>query len=121
MFFIPIGLGDQIPTFSLFYVASEYLNHPNSNIIYSDVDTLVNGVRKNPFFKSDWNEELFLGQDYICRLVAFNVNQLREIGGFRNEVEPCQVYDATLQLALNSSESQIRHIPRILYHYSHDD
>ena len=121
IFFMPLGLGDQIPTFSLYFVAREILTHPRSHIIYSDVDVLDEGVRGKPFFKPRWNEELFLGQDYICRLVAYKTQLLKEIGGFRKEMEPCQVYDATLRLALNSSDVQIRHIPRVLYHYAHDD
>lgn len=120
-FFISLGIGDQIPSFSLYFVAREILAHPKSHIIYSDTDVLVCGVRQKPFFKPDWNEELFLGQDYVCRLVAYKTQLLKEIEGFRKEMEPCQFYDATLRLALNSSNAQIRHIPRVLYHYGHDN
>lgn len=120
-FFISLGIGDQIPSFSLYFVAREILAHPQSHIIYSDTDVLVDGVRQKPFFKPDWNEELFLGQDYVCRLVAYKTQLLKEIEGFRNEMEPCQAYDATLRVALNSNHAQIRHIPRVLYHYGHEN
>lgn len=120
-FFIPLSSGDQLPQFSLYFVAKEALAHPNSRVIYSDTDVLIDGVRQKPFFKSGWNEELFLGQDYISRLVAYRTQQLKQIQGFRDEMKPCHIYDATLQLALLSDDTQIRHIPRVLYHFGHDD
>lgn len=116
-----LDCGDQIPSFSLYFVAKEICAYPESNFVYSDTDVLVNGVRKKPFFKPDWNEELFLGQDYVCRLAAYKTQLLKDIGGFCNEATPCHAYDAALRLILRSNDAQIRHIPRILYHYGHDD
>ena len=120
-FFIPIGTGDLIPEFSLYFVAKEILLHPNARIIYSDNDILAMGERCKPYFKSDWNEELFLSQDYLSRMVAFNCKNLAEIGGFRKNFEPVQIYDAALRLVLGSDGRDIHHIPRILYHFKSEE
>ena len=56
------------------------------------------GVRSNPFFKPDWNPELFLGQNFINHLGVYRADLLREIGGFREGFEGSQDYDLALAL-----------------------
>ena len=55
------------------------------------------GVRSNPFFKGDWNPELFLGQNFINHLGVYRTELLREIGGFREGFEGSQDYDLALR------------------------
>ena len=89
-----------------------------AGLIYSDEDKIdENGVRSNPFFKPDWNPELFLGQNFINHLGAYLTELLREIRGFREGFEGSQDYDLALRCVDRLKPEQIRHIPRILYHW----
>jgi glycosyltransferase involved in cell wall biosynthesis len=115
------ALLDQDDAFSenaLALVALEIERHPDAGLIYSDEDKIdENGRRSNPFFKPDWNPELFLGQNYINHLGVYRVSVLREIGGFREGFEGSQDYDLALRSIEKLRPEQVRHIPRILYHW----
>ena len=115
------ALLDQDDTFSpgaLAYLAQEICDHPEAALIYSDEDKIDDrGTRSNPFFKTDWNPELFLGQNYINHLGLYRTSLLREIGGFREGYEGSQDYDLALRCIEKIRPDQVRHIPRILYHW----
>ncbi|MCA1658161.1 MAG: glycosyltransferase, partial [Verrucomicrobiaceae bacterium] len=115
------ALLDQDDVYSenaLALVALEIERHPDAGLIYSDEDKIDEaGARSNPFFKTDWNPELFLGQNYINHLGVYRVNLLRKIGGFREGFEGSQDYDLALRCIELLQPHQVRHIPRILYHW----
>jgi GT2 family glycosyltransferase/glycosyltransferase involved in cell wall biosynthesis len=99
-------------------VALEIERHPDAGLIYSDEDKIdEEGVRSNPFFKPDWNPELFLAQNYINHLGCYRADLLREIDGFREGFEGSQDYDLALRCVERLRPEQVRHIPRILYHW----
>lgn len=99
-------------------VAVEIGRHPDAGLIYSDEDKIDEaGVRSNPFFKPDWNPELFLAQNYINHLGCYRADLLREVGGFREGFEGSQDYDLALRCVERLRPEQVRHIPRILYHW----
>jgi glycosyltransferase involved in cell wall biosynthesis len=115
------ALLDQDDAFAedaLAFVALEIERHPDAGLIYSDEDKIdERGVRSNPFFKPDWNPELFLGQNYINHLGCYRADLLREIKGFREGFEGSQDYDLALRSIDRLRPDQVRHIPRILYHW----
>ena len=109
---------DAFAANALALVALEIDRPPGAALIYSDEDKIdESGVRSNPFFKPDWNPELFLGQNYINHLGCYRADLLREIGGFREGFEGSQDYDLALRCVERLRPEQIRHIPRILYHW----
>ncbi len=109
---------DVVASDALAYVALEIDQHPDAGLIYSDEDKIdVAGARSEPFFKSDWNPELFLGQNYINHLGVYRADLLRAIGGFREGFEGSQDYDLALRCVERLQPAQVRHIPRILYHW----
>ena len=66
---------DLFADHALACVALEIENHPEAGLIYSDEDKIdENGVRSNPFFKPDWNPELFLGQNFINHLGVYRTD-----------------------------------------------
>lgn len=115
------ALLDQDDAFAenaLALVALEIERYPDAGVIYSDEDKIdETDERSNPFFKPDWNPELFLGQNYVNHLGCYRTNLLREIGGFREGFEGSQDYDLVLRCVERLKPEQIRHIPRILYHW----
>lgn len=109
---------DALLPHALAEVALEINANPNVGLIYSDEDKIDStGTRSFPFFKSDWNPELFLAQNYVNHLGVYRTSLLREVGGFREGFEGSQDYDLALRCVERLEPDQIRHIPRVLYHW----
>ena len=109
---------DELAENALAEVALASLSNPGVRLIYSDEDFLdADGVRSNPFFKSDWNPQLFLAQNYLNHLGVYQTSLVHEIGGFREGFEGSQDYDLALRCVARLQPQQICHIPQILYHW----
>jgi glycosyltransferase involved in cell wall biosynthesis len=109
---------DLLSEHALAVVAATIAEHPEAGLIYSDEDKIdQSGARCCPFFKPDWNPELLLGQNYISHLGIYRRALLVEIGGFREGYEGSQDYDLALRCIEKLQPAQIRHIPRVLYHW----
>ncbi len=109
---------DELPVHALYMIAAELERRPDADIIYSDEDKIdENGRRYDPYFKSDWNPDLFHGQNMVSHLGVFRRSLLTEIGGFRIGYEGSQDYDLVLRAVEKTEGARIRHIPMILYHW----
>jgi len=74
-------------------------------------------VRSDPYFKSDWNPDLFLSQNCICHLTVYRSQQIRNAGGFRKGYEGAQDWDLALRVTEKLAVKQIGHVPKVLYHW----
>jgi GT2 family glycosyltransferase len=109
---------DVIAPDALYWVAKEIDAHPDAALLYSDEDKLdFDEVRILPYFKSDWNYDLFLAHNLITHLGVYRADLVRAIGGFREGLEGAQDYDLALRFIERIEPAQIRHIPRVLYHW----
>jgi O-antigen biosynthesis protein len=109
---------DILAADALFWVAGVINAHPDARMIYSDEDKVdENGCRFDPFFKCDWNYTLFLSQNMFSHLGAYQAVLVREVGGFREGFEGSQDYDLALRCMERVAPAQIKHVPRILYHW----
>ncbi len=109
---------DLLAEHALAFAAATIVGHPDAGLIYSDEDKIDNaGARTEPYFKSDWNPELFLVQNFINHLGLYRRDLLREIGGFRDLFGGSQDYDLALRAIERLRPEQIVHIPRVLYHW----
>jgi O-antigen biosynthesis protein len=109
---------DVLPPHALAAVVHELNRHPDADIIYSDEDRLdERGRRYDPYFKPDWNPELFYSQNLISHLGVYRTAKVRQVGGFRAGFEGSQDYEMALRVVEQSEPSRIRHIPLILYHW----
>lgn len=109
---------DLIPIHALYHVAKEILQFPDADFIYSDEDKIrKEGWLTDPHFKPDWNLELFLTQNYINHLSVYRATLVRDVGGFRPGFEGSQDHDLALRVVARIDERNIRHIPKILYHW----
>ena len=115
-FFALLDHDDELPAEALFEVAKLLQEHPESDLIYSDVDKLDgDGNRSGPNFKPGWSPDLLLSSNYISHLGVFRKSIVDEIGGFRSEFDGCQDYDLTLRFTERTD--RIFHIPKVLYHW----
>ena len=108
---------DILCALALYYIALEINSYPESGLLYSDEDSInEHGERKDPFFKPDFNYELFLCQNMIGHLCAYKTSIVKAIGGFQKIYEGSEDYDLAFRVIEELKPEQIRHIPRIIYH-----
>lgn len=109
---------DVLSEQALFWVADAINNQPDAGLIYSDEDKISeSGVRSSPYFKCDWNPDLFLSHNMITHLGVYRAELVKRLGGFREGYEGAQDYDLAARCVEHLSDKQIVHIPRILYHW----
>ncbi len=117
-FIILLDQDDQLNDYTLYVVAETISNNPHAALLYSDEDKIdEEDNRFDPYFKTDWNPDLFMGQNMISHLGVYKRSIVREIGGFRKGFEGSQDYDLALRFIAKINPSQIVHIPHILYHW----
>jgi len=116
-----IGLLDHDDTLAphaLYELASLLNQKPNLSLIYTDEDKIdPDGYRVSPFFKPEWSPDLILSCGYINHLTVYRKYYLDMIGGFRYECEYSQDYDLLLRFLEFVDNSEIGHIPKVLYHW----
>lgn len=99
-------------------VALELARHPEAEIIYSDEDKISPGDQRfDPYFKPDFSRELFRSQNYLNHLTVHRAANIRAVGGWRAGFEGSQDYDLNLRICEKIGFRNIRHIPKILYHW----
>lgn len=109
---------DLLAEDALLCVAQAVAQQPHARLIYSDEDKLdEDGQRLDPYFKPDWNVDLFYSQNFFSHLGVYHAALLREVGGFRPGFEGSQDYDLALRCIERVRPEQIHHIPRVLYHW----
>lgn len=101
-------------------LAARRLVSEQADLVYTDHDVLdLQGRRCNPFFKPDWNPDLFLSQMYVGHFVLVDRLLVSRLGGFRSEYDGAQDYDLVLRCAAEGI--RIAHEPSILYHWRQHD
>ena len=106
---------DELTKDALWELALE-INQSNADFIYSDEDKMdENGKFSSPHFKPDYSPELLMSQNYICHLSCIKKTLLEEAGGFRIGYEGSQDHDLFLRVV--EKAKNIKHIPKVLYHW----
>jgi glycosyltransferase involved in cell wall biosynthesis len=109
---------DLLSETALFWVVEAIKQNPKAQLIYSDEDKIdERGVRQAPYFKCDWNVDLFYSHNLITHLGVYRAKLVKKIGGFRVGLEGSQDHDLALRYIEHIKPNQIHHIPRILYHW----
>ena len=109
---------DELPEHALYRVALELNEHPEAAILYSDEDKIDgDGARYQPYFKPDFNPDLFLAQNLVSHLGVYRRDLLSQLGGFRLGFEGSQDHALALRASERVRPDQIRHIPSVLYHW----
>ena len=109
---------DLLAESALYWVVDAINRYQNARLIYSDEDKInESGVRSKPYFKCDWNKDLFYSHNLITHLGIYRMVEVQKIRGFRTGFEGAQDYDLALRFIECIRPDQIVHIPRILYHW----
>lgn len=113
-----IDQDDELPLHALYEVAVFLQTHRDCGLVYSDEDKIdEEGRRYEPYFKPDWNPDLFHGQNFASHLSVYRTALVRRVGGFRTGFEGSQDWDLALRVIERLRDDQIGHIPKILYHW----
>ena len=108
---------DVLTREAILEVVSIIDKNPGVKFIYTDEDKIDgSGKLSDPFFKPDWSYSMLLSQNYTCHLSAYDSKILKKIG-VRSGFEGSQDHDLVLRFIEGVEESEIRHIPRVLYHW----
>ena len=109
---------DELPAHALYMVAKAINERPDARLIYTDEDKIdEHGRRFDPYFKPDWNPDLFLSQNMISHLGVYYAALVRDLGGFRQGYEGSQDYDLALRCVERLGAEHIVHLPHVLYHW----
>ena len=110
---------DLVESDALYCVAQAIRQHPDAGIFYTDEDQITANGRLtfHPKFKPDFDRKLFYTHDYLHHLLVMKRDAIpEEEWFFRSEVDGAQYYDLMLRALQYLKDTQIVHIPRILYH-----
>jgi glycosyltransferase involved in cell wall biosynthesis len=114
---------DVLAKTALYHIVETLQRYPNAKFLYSDEDKITeDGIRLNPYFKSSWNPDLLLSQNYICHLLTVDRNLLvkttcSNLKYLRSTYNGAQDWDLILRLTEKLDETEIIHIPYVLYHW----
>jgi glycosyltransferase involved in cell wall biosynthesis len=91
---------------------------PDAAIVYSDEDHVdAAGIRREPYFKPDFDPLLILGQNYFSHLCMLRADLVERVGGFRVGYEGSQDWDLVLRVLEHVRPEQVVHLPHVLYHW----
>jgi len=111
--------GDHLSKYAFEKLISAFEEN-NSWIEYSDVDfDDQSGNRSNPWFKPDWDYELFLSQNYINELFAVKSELIPPNYVFDIELLPLYCVKECLENKMDDV-IKIHHISEVLYHKQYE-
>jgi GT2 family glycosyltransferase len=109
---------DELREHALYMMVRELQEHRDADLIFSDEDKITpEGLRHDPYFKSDWNPELLLCHNCVCHFTVVRREMFNRLGGLRSECNGAQDWDLALRVSENTTRDKLRHIPHILYHW----
>ena len=109
---------DILADYALFEVINCINKYPNAEFIYSDEDKIdENDNRYDAYFKPDFAPDTLRCQNYICHFSIFKKELMDKLQGFKVDYDGAQDYDIFLRMSELTKTENIKHIPKILYHW----
>lgn len=108
---------DDLLVASALYEMVKRINETGAEVLYSDEDKVDAAGKRysDPHFKLDFNEELLLGNNYICHFLVASRRVVEQAGGLDGKYDGAQDFDFVLRLS--ECAGKVEHIPKILYHW----
>ena len=100
--------GDLLDSFALSQFVFKLNENKEYDILYSDNDTVEDGIRQNPFFKPDWSPYLQHSMNYISSFCLIKKELFEKIS-LESKYLDCMEYDILLKCVEKSDK--IFHIP----------
>ena len=113
-FVVFLNCYDVLSQHALYMVAHAVNEKPQVGLMYSDEDKIdEKGSRFDPYFKPDWDADLFVAQNVATNLSVCRTSIVRDVGGFRDGYG---VLDLILRVSDRIPVAHIHHLPYVLYH-----
>lgn len=102
---------------ALFECAKAINENHTIDVLYSDEDKVDMEGKKyfEPHFKSDFNIDLLCSMNYVCHLFVVKKAIVDKVGMLRSEFDGAQDHDFILRCC--EVAQNIKHMPKILYHW----
>ncbi len=108
---------DVLAPHALAAVACAFAEDPKLDLVFSDEDQIVRGMRARPYFKPGWNPDLLLSQNVVCHLAAYRRTLVTRLGGLHSDMVGAQDFDLALRVVEEAGPERVRHLPLVLYHW----
>lgn len=109
---------DALPADALAIAAGTIAANPAARIVYTDEDKIdEHGAHSEPYFKCDWNRELFYAQNYLNHLTLVRRDLGEAAGWLREGFDGSQDHDFLLRCVEHVTDDEIVHAPFIGYHW----
>ena len=101
------------------YTLQMAILNSGAEFLYSDEALFKKSIRRPTVahFKPDFAPDYLVCCNYICHLSAFRRSLYFEAGGERTECDGSQDHDLFLRLTDRLDDTQIYHIPQVLYYW----
>ncbi|MEK6684063.1 MAG: glycosyltransferase family 2 protein [Nitrospirota bacterium] len=108
---------DLLAPFALYEVVKLLNKDLAIEFLYSDEDKVVPHGKKrhSPHFKPDWSPDTLLSYNYACHFSVISRKVVERIGGVREGYDGAQDHDLILRVVQKTSN--VKRIPKILYHW----
>ncbi|HIJ61805.1 MAG TPA: glycosyltransferase [Rhodospirillaceae bacterium] len=106
--------GDQLPTTAVAEVSEVLARDPAIDVLYSDDDILVDGQRRDPFFKPEWSPDLLTAFNYFGRLTVLRRELALSLGGLADPITTAPEWELNLRMSRHGAH--IVRFPKILCH-----
>jgi glycosyltransferase involved in cell wall biosynthesis/SAM-dependent methyltransferase len=112
---VPMDADDTLTTDALQVLGAEIRSsHPD--LIYSDEDTLREGIAESPFFRPDFDRVLNAENSYVWHLCAFRRDEALRLGVYTDaNAEFCHDWDTICRFTRGGG--QVTHANHVLYHW----
>jgi GT2 family glycosyltransferase len=107
--------GDELTKDALFQFAKSINLKENTDLIYSDEDTIdENNHLSLPIFKPDWCPDNLLSRFYLGNVICYKTSLLKSIDGWKEGYDDNEEFD--LALRFTEQTDSIIHVPTVTYH-----
>ncbi|WP_167284998.1 glycosyltransferase family 2 protein [Paraburkholderia sp. Cy-641] len=112
-----VDCGDMLSADALFRVANVIARQHSVHVIYSDEDRMDGqGIRFNPYFKSNWDRYFFYTTNYVSNFFCCAITLAREVAVPACDDPQFWRYDLIVRCIELIQPDQIHHIQKVLYH-----
>lgn len=120
-FFLPLPPEGQLPVSALLRYLSVLQSHPEAVVVYGDQDIIdEQRRRRSPWWKPEWNRELFLSQDYISAACIIDTASARALLPLSKVQLGNPVYALLLGIT-RAPSAKVAKVPHVQCHLAYQD
>jgi GT2 family glycosyltransferase len=115
-YLLVLRAGNRLPATALYHYIAALQAFPRSAVLFGDQDEIGEaGRRQKPWFKPQWNSEMFLAQDYLTDACLLELTLARSAAAL-DPSWPNSTPFSLMLAATTITSRPIVHIPHILCH-----